>query len=167
MRVLGVCLIAALLLASAGCQAVESARRFSPPEPAPEEIASDSGIPADDPALPREDSVNRTPEGAVLLLVQKLNERDWDAAYSLYATPSVDPTTAAREWADAGETYSRFTVLETRVVDEELAYVRVTYGVASDLGAETSVNFTVSEPGEWWPLHKVAGVWKTQWMPRQ
>jgi hypothetical protein len=25
----------------------------------------------------------------------------------------------------------------------------------------------VDDPGEWWPVHKVDGLWKTQWMPRQ
>jgi hypothetical protein len=96
-----------------------------------------------------------------------LNRSDWETAYSSHATPSVDYSVAACEWAEATENYMDFRILETRVVDSEAAWVRVVYGVSTDPLSSAMTPVVVEEPGEWWPLHKVDGRWKTQWMPRQ
>lgn len=119
--------------------------------------------PADDPLLKREDERGFTPDESVLALIDARNRLDWSAAYSAYATPSVDLATAAREWGDANETYVDFTVREVRVTDSYTAWVRVSYTVSS--GPSSS-----SQPAkleEWWTVHKVDGIWKTRWMPRQ
>lgn len=121
----------------------------------------------DNPALERVDAAGRLPEESVLALIDALNASDWDTAYSLYATPNVDPATAAREWADAHETHVDFKVHEVRVIDSDMAWVRVTYGVVDDPSSSALPPLIVGEPGEGWTLFKVDGVWKTRWMPRQ
>jgi len=161
--------VAALMLA--GCSFDAGALR--PPEvpgavaapSAPASIGAD--VRSDDPSLPRTDADGRLPDQSVLALVDALDKSQWRAAYSSYASPTLDFATASREWAAAHETYLDFRVLETRVADADLAWVRVAYGVSSDPKSSAIQPVTVEEPGEWWPLRKVHGVWKTQWMPRQ
>jgi hypothetical protein len=124
-------------------------------------------VPPDNAALDRVDTAGRLPEESVLALIDALNAADWDTAYSLYATPNVDPATAAREWAVVHETHVDFEVREVRVIDSDTAWVRVTYAVVDDPTSSALPPFVVQEPGEGWALFKVDGVWKTQWMPRQ
>jgi len=96
-----------------------------------------------------------------------LAKRDWTKAYSLYSTPTPSAEIAAKEWSDANERYTGFTVRETRVADSERAWVRVTYTVTTTPTGSSAYSATVEEPGEWWSLHKVGDVWKVGWMPRQ
>ncbi|MDO9107823.1 MAG: hypothetical protein Q7U89_02365 [Coriobacteriia bacterium] len=76
----------------------------------------------------------------------------------------MDLATASREWADAHDTYLDFRVLEVRVTDADTAWLRVTYAVSANPSSSVFQPVTLEE---WWPVHKVDGVWKTQWMPRQ
>ncbi|PKQ29311.1 MAG: hypothetical protein CVT60_06050 [Actinobacteria bacterium HGW-Actinobacteria-10] len=115
----------------------------------------------------RTDDAGRTPDEAVITLIQALDSGDWRTAYSLYATPSVDYEIAKREWAEAQERHESFDVQETMVLDQTQARVRVTYVVSTIPPEGERYTVTVSDPGEWWPLHKVGGLWKVQWLPRQ
>jgi len=128
------------------------------------EASSGAEVPPDDPSVQRVDAIGRTPDQSVLALIDSLNRSDWRAAYSSFASPSVDATTASREWAAEHLTYVDFRVLETRVDSAASASVHVTYALA------TEPTSSVTQPvvyDEWWGAHKVDGVWKTQWMPRQ
>jgi hypothetical protein len=87
--------------------------------------------------------------------------------YSLYATPAVDFETAKRESVKANESYEDFRVLEVRVTADEAAFVRVAYRATTTPPDGEPYPVAVDEPGEWWPVHKVDGLWKTQWLPRQ
>ena len=131
------------------------------------ETSSGANVPSDDPSLRRADAEGRLPDESVLALIDSLNKSDWRTAYSSYASPTVDLATATREWTAAHETYLDFRVLEVRVTDADSSLVRVTYGVSSNPMSSAIQPVIVDEPGEWWPLHKVDGVWKTRWMPRQ
>lgn len=135
----------------------------------PSSVATSIGVdvPPDDPTLQRVDSAGRLPEQSLLALIEAQNNSDWSTAYSMYASPTADFATAAREWANAHETHGDFLVREVRVTGPSSAWVRVTYSVTDDPLSSAQPPFIVGEPGEWWPLHKVDGVWKTQWMPRQ
>ena len=135
---------------------------------APSAVASiGADVPSDDPSLKRSDADGRTPDESVLTLIDALNKSDWRTAYSSYASPTVGLATASREWTDAHETYLDFRVREVRVTDPDKAWVRGTYAVSSNPMSSAIRPVSVAEPGEWWPVHKVDGVWKTQWMPRQ
>jgi uncharacterized protein YceK len=168
-QVIVLCVAAALMLS--GCSPVAKTSQptvSETPSATPSTEASiGADAPADNPSLERLDADGRTPDESVLALIDALNKSDWRAAYSLYATPSVDLSTASREWADAHETHVDFRVPEVRVTDADTAWVRVTYGVSSNPLSSAMPPVIVAEPGEWWPVHKVDGVWKTQWMPRQ
>lgn len=131
--------------------------------------ASSSGaeIPSHDPSLDPADDAGRSPGEAVLALVDASNQGDWARRYSLYATPQVDFDTAKREWIEANESYLDFRVLEVRVNAEDSAFVRVAYRATTTPPGGGPYPVTVGEPGEWWPVHKVGGLWKTRWMPRQ
>lgn len=136
--------------------------------PAPSaETSLGADVPSDDPSLERLDRAGQSPDGSVLALVDAFNKRAWKAAYSSYASPSVDYATAEREWAEAHEAYLDFRVLEVRVSSGDAAWVRVAYAVSTNPLSSAVRPVTVDEPGEWWPVHKVDGLWKTQWMPRQ
>ncbi len=87
--------------------------------------------------------------------------------HSLYATPSLDLDIAKREWIEANESYEDFRVLEVRVSAEDAAFVRVAYRATTTPPGGEPYPVTVGEPGEWWAVYKVDGLWKTQWMPRQ
>ena len=93
--------------------------------------------------------------------------RDWRAAYSLYAQPEADYDIVAAEWAAADETYQDFLVRETRVVNENLAYVRVTYRAEITEPGGQPYPVIVEESGEWWRVEKAGGLWKVGWLPRQ
>lgn len=169
MRVLliGLLVVAALT----GCTATGRDAGSSPPAqapgPIPAEDATTSDVPADDPSAPREDALGRTPSDAVMAVMDALARRDWAKAYSLYATPTPSAEIAAKEWAEANERYTGFTVHETRVADSTNAWVRVTFTLTTAPAGSSVYSVTVTEPGEWWPVHKVAGQWKVGWMPRQ
>lgn len=132
-------------------------------------IAASSGVdvPADAASIPRADARGRTPDQAVLALIETANDGEWDTLYSMYATPTPDLDTAIREWVEARETYEGFRVLETRVVAPDAAFVRVTYRVTTQPMGQSAYSGETEEAGEWWPLHKLDGQWKVQWMPRQ
>ena len=169
MRVLFIGLLVAVSLA--GCSPAGGSSSSSAPVLTPESIATDpalaSGVAPDNPSAPREDTLGRTPNAAVSELIDALGKRDWAKAYSLYATPTPNAEMAAKDWSEANETYTGFTVRETRVADAGSAWVRVTYTVTAAPAGSGPYSATVHEPGEWWPLHKVDGVWKVGWMPRQ
>ncbi len=121
--------------------------------------------PADDPTIAREDEAGQTPDQVVLALIEARNAADWQTAYSLYAYATVDYETALDEWQSIDEVYSDFQVQETLVCSEELAAVRVTYTMDIEpLGEDLVI---VEEPGQWWPVNKIDGLWKVHWMPVQ
>ena len=161
--------IVTLLLVGCTSEAgpTDSVRNDGVDPPASVETSLGVDVPPDNPALQRADAAGRLPEESVLELIDALNASDWDTAYSLYATPNVDPATAAREWADAHEAHVDFEVREVRVIDSGTAWVRVTYAVVDDPMSSAMPPFIVAEPGEGWAVFKVDGLWKTQWMPRQ
>lgn len=135
---------------------------------APSQAATVGGEPpADDPSLPREDAAGRSPDETVVALNDASRRGDWATVYSLYANATVDFETAAKEWTEADEQYERFAIRETRVESEDRAWVRVTYNVRTTPPGGEPYIVVVDEPGEWWPIHKVDGLWKVQWMPRQ
>ena len=164
-------LLCLVVLILGGCSAGPS---YVPPPQPDSAVSSPSAetslgaeLPPDDPSIERGDEAGQSPDESVLALVDALNRSDWKKAYSSFATPSADYSIAAREWAEATESYSDFRVLETRVVDSDAAWVRVVYEVSTDPLSSAMPPVVVVEPGEWWPLHKIDGYWKTQWMPRQ
>lgn len=169
MRLLIIALLVAVGLT--GCSAGTREPVSGAPTPAPGVVSADPSAgsypPADDPSAVRKDARGRTPDAAVTELIVALNSRDWTTAYSLYATPTVDFEVAAQEWAQADERYTVFAAQEARVADAENASVRITYTVMTTPPGGSPYTVTVSEPGEWWPVHKVDGVWKVGWMPRQ
>jgi len=103
----------------------------------------------------------------VRALIDATARRDWRTWYSLYATPNVDFETARREAVAASETYTDFRVLEVRVVSDDSARVRVAYRTTTTPPSGAPYPVVVDEPGEWWPVLKVDGLWKVNWMPRQ
>ncbi|MBN2406044.1 MAG: hypothetical protein JXE06_10745 [Coriobacteriia bacterium] len=129
--------------------------------------AIDDGISPDDPNLARADESGRTPEDVVLAAIAAANLQDWETEYSLYATPNIDYEAAVAEWEVSVETYDSFAVHETRIIDEATALVRVSYMVETTPPGGDRYSVSVPEPGEWWALHKVDGVWLVQWMPKQ
>jgi hypothetical protein len=131
------------------------------------EASSGVALPSHDPSLPMIDGAGRSPGEAVLALIDARNQGDWERMYSLYATPAVDFETAKRESVKANESYEDFRVLEVRVTADEAAFVRVAYRATTTPPGGEPYPVTVDEPGEWWPVHKVDGLWRTQWMPRQ
>ena len=138
------------------------------PSPAPSVEASiGAEVPRDEPSLVRIDDAGRSPEDAVLALMDARGRADWAAAYSLYATPSVDFPTAQREWTEADESYEDFVVLEVRVTGADAALVRVSYRARTTPPGGASYPVVVDDPGEWWSVRRVDGLWKTGWMPRQ
>jgi len=123
--------------------------------------------PPNNSSLDRTDKAGHSPDESVLALIAAMNLSDWRTAYSGYASPTVDFTGASREWAAAHETYLEFRVLEVRVTASDAAWVRVVYGVSANPMSSAIQPVIVTEPGEWWPVQKVGGLWKTRWMPRQ
>ncbi|MEI8084514.1 MAG: hypothetical protein WCI74_21970 [Actinomycetes bacterium] len=161
--------VAALILTGCGLNAGDPRPPKGPGATAAPSAEASIGVDVrpNDPSLPRTDLDGRLPDQSVLALIDALNKSQWRAAYSSYASPTPDLATASREWAAAHETYIDFRILETRVTDADQAWVRVAYSVSSNPMSSAIQPVIVDEPGEWWPLHKVHGVWKTQWMPRQ
>ena len=133
----------------------------------PEGLPATERGPTDDPSLPREDSAGRTPADAVLALLDAGKRHDWQAAYSSYARPAVSFETFAAEWEAADSTYHDFLVHETRVVDEKTAFVRVTYRAETTPPGGQRYPVIVEEPGQWWRVEKVDGLWKVGWLPVQ
>lgn len=125
--VLAIC-VACLLLT--GCTMHDSAAQgpsIDPATAASIEESSGSGIPEHLTTLESKDAAGRTPEQAVLALVDAKNSSRWDALYSMYATPTPTLEIAVSEWADAQEQYEDFAVLETRITAPDAAFVRVIY----------------------------------------
>jgi hypothetical protein len=98
-------------------------------------------------------------------LADALARRDWKTAYSLYAAPTSSADIAATDWSEANPRYTGLAVHETRVVDPQHAWVRLTYRLTKTPTGSSSYWIGVTEPGEWWPLRKVGGQWKLGWAP--
>jgi hypothetical protein len=169
MRVLvvGLLVVVALTGCSAGGRGSGSSAPALAPGAVPTDASTGSGVPADNPSAPREDALGRSPDAAVMVLIDALAKRDWTTAYSLYATPTPTAEIAAKDWSEANERYTGLIVRETRVADSESAWVRLTYKLTTTPTGSSSYSVTIDEPGEWWPVHKVGGIWKIGWMPRQ
>jgi hypothetical protein len=131
------------------------------------ESTSSAMLPDNDPLVSREDEDGVVPEGAIRNYVEAFDRQDWEQAYSLVATPSLDFSTAEKAWAHASEHYEQFSVHEVRMADEEVAYVRVTYETWTSVPEGDVFSFRVEEPGEWWSVHKVDGQWKLARLPWQ
>jgi hypothetical protein len=128
-------------------------------------VAPPEWPPPDDATVARADATGQTPDQVVLALIKAVNAADWQTAYSLYAYQTVDYETARGEWQSTDEVYTDFQVRETRVSSEQTAAVRVTYTVDVEPLGEDLVK--VEEPGQWWAVWKIDGLWKVQWMPVQ
>jgi len=163
------CLIALLLVGCSpgGSEPTPTADEASSPLVQSTESSSGAELPSHDPSLPLADDAGRSPSEAVLALIDARNQGEWERMYSLYATPSLDFDAAKRQSIEANESYEDFRVLEVRMSTEDLAFVRVAYRATTTPPNGEPYPVTVGEPGEWWPVHKVDGLWKTQWMPRQ
>ena len=152
-------------LASPGLSTVSPA---SPAvSPSGSSAAKDTTVPRDDPSLPRQDRAGRTPSEVLLALIGATDRHDWRAEYALYAKPSATFAIAAKEWAEADESYEDFAVEETRVPDPTHAIVRVTYGAETTPAGGQRYSVVVKPPGEWWSVEKVDGLWRVSWLPRQ
>jgi hypothetical protein len=167
MRVLLIGLL--VVVALTGCSAARRAFDFVPPAVTAGPISADAtgAVPANDPFSSQEDAAGQTPDQVVAAFTDAFARRDWKTAYSLYATPTPNAEIAAKDWSEANERYTALTVLETRVVDSESAWVRVTYTLIKAPTGSSAYSLLVTEPGEWWPVYKVAGQWRVGWMPRQ
>lgn len=131
------------------------------------EASSGAEIPPNDPTLSQTDEAGMTPYGVVNRVVGAVGAHDWKTWYSLYATPTLDYKAAREEATSADENYEDFNVIEVRITDEDSAFVRVSYRATTTPPEGDPYEVSVPYPGEWWPLHKVKGEWKVQWMPRQ
>jgi hypothetical protein len=160
-------LVGALLTGCVGLPANPSPTRGSTGSTPSVEASSGADIPANDPTLPQTDDAGMTPYGVVNRLVGAVGGHDWKTWYSMFSTPTVDYAVAKAEATQADEDYQDFNVLEVRITDEDSAYVRVSYRAQTTPSDGDPYDVSVPYPGEWWPLHKVHGVWKVQWMPRQ
>ncbi|MEN6430532.1 MAG: hypothetical protein ABFC80_06785 [Coriobacteriales bacterium] len=146
----------------------EAVPTVAPPSGAETSVGAE--IRADDPSLPHTDISGRTPDAIVLDLIAACNSSKWATAYSMYATPEVDFDTYVNDSREANEYYRDFKIMEVRVVDKDTALVRVTYETSTSVvsqGETHTYPVVVPEPGEWWGVHLVDGVWKVSWMPRQ
>ncbi len=165
------------LILVVGCSPEGDATRDSTARPAPvaeepaaeatNQVESVEEVPLDDPSLPREDSSGRSASQAVEDIVAATNAGDWAILHALYARPQVSLAQATTEWQDTNTQYEQFKVHETRIQREDLAFVRVTYRVTSDLPDGQPQVTNVNEPGQWWAVEKVNGNWKVRWMPVQ
>ena len=162
-----VALVLALLLG--GCSAGDQPSPVSDSE-LPSSMtssAADGSLPLPEPSAAHPDSTGRYPGEAVLELIAARNAADWQRVYSLYARPEGELEIVAREWAEADESYRDFAVHETRAIDDVSALVRVTYSAGVTPPGAARREFVVGEPGEWWAVEMVDGLWKVQWLPRQ
>jgi hypothetical protein len=160
-----------LTVLTAGCSANHQPSQpsvsISPPSMSP--TAADDGLAAmlaELPAAPL-DAEGRPAGDAVLELIAAHNAADWEKAYSLYGHPEADFEMIAREWVETAGRYRDFTVHEARAVDEDTALVRVTYAGEATLPDGVRHEYVIAEPGEWWAVEMVDGLWKVQWLPRQ
>jgi hypothetical protein len=84
----------------------------------------------------------------------------------LYTEQEVDLATAVKEWKEAGEVYVSFETLETKMTGQDRAEVRVAYKCTVS-GPGKPYSADAPEPGEWWRVARVNGVWRVCWMPRR
>ena len=164
-----VALLLAVLLA--GCSANDQPSQpadSSSPLPMTS-TASDDGLAAKLAELPAAplDAEGRTPGDVLVEWTAARNAADWERVYSLYAHPEADFEIVVHEWADADPHYRDFTLHEARALDEDTALVRVTYAGEATLPNGVRQEFLVAEPGEWWAVDMVDGLWKVTWLPRQ
>jgi hypothetical protein len=169
MRLAIVVCVAALLVT--GCAAEPRAAVPSAPETTATATSVESSIgadvPPDDPSAARADKVGQTPDQVVLALIDATVRHDWRTMYSLYAEPDSDFETVRREAIVSNQTYADFRALEVRVLSDGTARVRVAYRGTTTPPAGAAYEVVVAEPGEWWAIFKVDGLWKVQWLPRQ
>jgi hypothetical protein len=161
----GLILAAALLLA--GCQS--QPRTPATPETVAGSFETSAGLdtPADDPSLSHVDSRGREPADDLSDHVDAINSRDWELVYSLLANPGVDFDLFKHEAEEAQESYEDFEVHETRVINPALALVRVTYYAETTPSEGQRYPILIEEPGEWWRIEMVDGMWKVGWLARQ
>lgn len=161
----GFVLLAAMFLA--GCRAQPEITE--PPETvAPSvEVSIGAGVPADDPALAHVDSEGGQPADILLELIDAINSADFELAYSLYGNPEADFDDFKSDREESQESYQDFTVHETRVIGPGSAIVRVTYNAETTPPGGERYPIHIEEPGEWWRVEMVDGVWRVGWLPRQ
>jgi hypothetical protein len=113
------------------------------------------------------DAEGRKPGDVLVEWIAARNAADWERVYSLYADPEADFEIVVREWEDSDAHYGDFAAHEARALDEDTALVRVTYAGKETLPNGVRQDFVVAEPGEWWAVDMVDGLWKVTWLPRQ
>ena len=163
------CLVCAMVLGILGLSACvptasepDSGTHGSPGAESRADESSESAVPPG--SVERlTDEAGREPADAFAEHIAAVATGDPQPVWESYGgTPPSDYDTWAAEWEDAAEVYESSAVLEQRVIDEDLAEVRVIYRVRS--GDDV---VEVVEPGEWWRIVKVDGLWKVGWLPRQ
>lgn len=158
--------VLAIVLAAAGCSAQRTGSSDVSPEwslPETASLGQSESIPPADLSVPLVDEAGREPADAFADHIAAVATGDPQKVWATYGgEPPADYATWAAEWEDAAEVYESSAVLEQRVVEDDLALVRVVYRVRSgdDL-------VEVTAPGEWWRIVKVDGRWKVGWLPRQ
>jgi hypothetical protein len=109
------------------------------------------------------DDAGRVPRDAFLEHMRAIGTGDPMLVWSTYAAnPPAEYVVWAQEWEDAAEIFASYNVLEQRVIGPDVAQVRVVYRMRA--GDDEVI---VEEPGEWWRIEKVDGLWKVGWLPRQ
>lgn len=172
MRVLIAIVLTCLLLTACSGGDSRSGRGAAPTSTPSSSAETSVGaeVRADDPALSHVDASGRTPDAVLLALIEAWNSSDWAAAYSMYAAPEVDFATFVENARESNEHFKGFRTWEVRVIDKETAIVRVTYETPTSVvlnGKTSTYTVVVQEPGEWWEVNLVDGVWKVKWLPRQ
>jgi hypothetical protein len=157
--------VAVIALFGCGSEDPEPPAQVDPGTQAPATVEDEGELPADEQVavMPLEDSLGRTPADAFMEHIAAVGTGDPAAVWETYGcSPPADFDTWAVEWEDAAEVYEDVAVHEERVDGEATARVRVTYTMRT--GDDAVI---VTEPGEWWRIEKVDGIWKVGWLPRQ
>lgn len=162
---MGLMLGAILLLA--GCRVQPKTAEPSEAVAPGAETSAGVEVPVDDSSLSHLDSQGRQPADVLLEFIEAVNSRDLELAYSLYAYPDVDFGLFQKEAMQSQECYKDFAVHETRVISPGMALVRVTYHAATTPGEGERYPILIEEPGEWWRIEMVDGVWRVGWLARQ
>lgn len=131
--------------------------------PASEETSWGARFAPDDPGIQHEDIDGRRPEDVVATFVEAVNARDWATVYAQYADTHMtyDQYFAYRD--DDEWEYLEFAVREVRVTNELDAQVRVTYTVRYGPRMAPPSEYTMEEPGIWWPVFRHEGRWYLSW----
>jgi hypothetical protein len=121
----------------------------------------------DDPTVEHTDTNGDLPADIFERHVAAVNAGDYATDYELYTDAEIDEKSYLIEAKEADERYWSWKVLETRVVNEASAFVRVAYESETTPPSGNPYSIDVAEPGEWWALTRVDGQWRLRWMPRQ